>query len=111
MFDFYVFVVTIPLLLLAILFSQIHICNVFYNIEKSTLWGTLGLLLPFGLNLYVYQLVKLEKAAGSSFEHVTAQERITWRRLYMLVLIQYLLMFVIIGVLLSPGATFISGYY
>jgi hypothetical protein len=98
-------------LIIAIFFAQFYISIKFYEKEKSILWGAIGLLLPFGLNIYAYQIIKLEKNAGPMFERLSKQERQQWRRLYMLVLMQYLLLFSIIGYLLSPSMTLFPGHY
>jgi hypothetical protein len=101
----------VSVLVIVIFFAQFYISMKFYQKEKSILWGSIGLLLPFGLNVYVYQIIKLEKAAGPLFEQLSKQERLQWRRLYMLVLLQYLLLFGIIGYLLSPSMTLFHGHY
>lgn len=83
--------------------SQVYVSIQLYRYEKSVLWGCMGFILFFGLNMYVYQIVKLEQRAGYGFERLTPHERKAWRRVYCLILLQYLLLFVFFGWLSSPG--------
>lgn len=82
--------------------SQIYVSILLYRYEKSIGWACIGFLLILGLNVYVYQMIRLEKRAGYSFERLALQERQVWRRVYLLVLAQYLLLFVFFGWLSTP---------
>lgn len=64
-----------------------------YKTEQSILWACIGFFFCFGLNVYMYQITKLEKCAGYSFEKLQRKERKRWRRVYVLVLAQYMLLF------------------
>ncbi|MCM3337590.1 hypothetical protein M3650_02745 [Paenibacillus sp. MER TA 81-3] len=97
---FTVWMITIGVVML---FTQVYVSRLLYRYEKSVLWGCIGFILLFGLNMYVYQIIKLEKRAGYAFERLDPQARKVWRRVYVLILIQYLLFFVFFGWLSSPG--------
>ncbi|PEC62842.1 hypothetical protein CN575_16490 [Bacillus wiedmannii] len=79
----------LPLVLIAIalfLFtSQIYIATLLYKYEKSWWWGGLSFLLPFGLNVYIYQIIILENRVGILFEGLNLSERKLWRKIYVLV--------------------------
>lgn len=82
--------------------SQIYISILFYQKEQSILWGCIGFFLGFGLNVYIYQITKLEREAGYSFEKLHRKDRKLWRSVYTLVLSQYMLLFVLFGWFTSP---------
>ncbi|WP_051217138.1 hypothetical protein [Paenibacillus assamensis] len=86
----------------AILLSQLYIARYMYQQEQSWWWALVGGLLPFGLNIYLYQIFKFEKQIGYNFDHVPPQQRRSWRVMYTLALSQFMLMFVLIGWLTSP---------
>ncbi|QEL82844.1 hypothetical protein DN407_30960 (plasmid) [Bacillus sp. JAS24-2] len=79
---------TIGLVMLA---SQIYISVHLYKTEQSILWACIGFFLCFGLNVYIYQITKLEKYAGYSFEKLQQKERKKWQKVYVLILIQYII--------------------
>lgn len=87
---------------LVMLVSQIYISVLLYKTEQSTLWACIGFFFCFGLNVYMYQITKLEKCAGYSFEKLQRKERKRWRRVYVLVLAQYMLLFILFGWFTSP---------
>lgn len=65
--------------------SQIYIATLLYKYEKSWWWGGLSFLLPFGLNVYIYQIIILENRVGILFEGLNLSERKLWRKIYVLV--------------------------
>ncbi|MFM1652823.1 hypothetical protein ACI7RC_12070 [Brevibacillus sp. B_LB10_24] len=87
---------------LVIVVSQLYVARLLYQYENSIMWFLIGLFLVFGLNVYVYQIFVLEKRACNSFQKLHEQERKTWRKVYLLVLTQYLLLFVCFGLYTSP---------
>lgn len=97
----------LPLVLIAIalfLFtSQIYIATLLYKYEKSWWWGGLSFLLPFGLNVYIYQIIILENRVGIFFEGLNLSERKLWRKIYVLALLQYMFLFACFGFLASPA--------
>jgi hypothetical protein len=82
--------------------SQIYISILLYQYEQSVWWVCIGCILFFGLNVYVYQIIKLEKRTGNFFDQLNPEERKIWRRVYSLVLAQYMLLFVFFGWITSP---------
>ncbi|MCR8844038.1 hypothetical protein NQ117_10110 [Paenibacillus sp. SC116] len=85
-----------------VLLSQVYIAQYMYKQEQSIWWALVGGLLPFGLNIYLYQICKFEKQIGYNLDNVSPQQRRSWRLMYMLALSQYMLLFVLIGWLTSP---------
>lgn len=85
-----------------IIISQIYISILLYQYENSILWVCIGCILFFGLNVYVYQMIKLEKRTQYDFAQLNQQERKIWRRVYSLVLAQYMLLFIVFGWVTSP---------
>ncbi len=92
--------------ILGVIFPQLYVSYQLYKYEKSILWGLSGLILWFGLNIYMYQIVKLERKSGMKFERLTAQQRKTWRSLYLCVMMQYLVLFTIFGWITSPSNSY-----
>ena len=86
--------------------SQVYIAILLYKYEKSWWWGGLSFLLPFGLNVYIYQIIILEKRVGIFFERLNSSERKLWRKIYVLVLLQYMFLFACFGFLTSPALMF-----
>lgn len=86
----------------AIISCQIYVSIVLYRYEKSIWWGCIGFILLFGLNVYAYQILKLEKRAGYSYNGLTQIEQSLWRKVYFIILVQYLLLFAVFGWIVSP---------
>ncbi|OTY15287.1 hypothetical protein BK732_19355 [Bacillus thuringiensis serovar navarrensis] len=86
--------------------SQIYIATLLHKYESSWWWGGLSFLLPLGLNVYVYQIIILEKRSGDCFEKLNPKERKLWRKIYFLVLMQYMFLFSCFGFLASPALMF-----
>lgn len=82
---------------------QLFMAVVLYRLERSVIWTLLALVLPFGLNVLLYQSVKLEISAGADFERLTVGWRKLWRGVYLFLLLQYMLLFGFLGWFLSPG--------
>lgn len=106
-FDATLSYILLACIFLGVIIPQLYVSYQLYKYEKSILWGVTGLFLWFGLNIYVYQIVKLEKHGGLSFEKLNEQQRETWRVLYLCVMLQYLVLFTIFGWLTSPS----NGYF
>ncbi|RJX41604.1 hypothetical protein D3P09_06475 [Paenibacillus pinisoli] len=82
---------------------QIYMAVSLYRLEKSVLWALIGLLLPFGLNVLLYQAVKLEPASRYDLGKLPADRRKLWRRTHLLLLLQYMILFGVVGWFLSPA--------
>ncbi|GAA0443359.1 MAG: hypothetical protein ACQEWU_01965 [Bacillota bacterium] len=93
----------IVLLLLAavVIISQCYITYLFHKYEQAKIWKVIGILFPLGLNIYIYQIIKLEKRLNN-FLQIASMERRDWRTAYLLVLAQYLLLFAVFGLFASP---------
>ncbi|MED2737715.1 hypothetical protein [Bacillus toyonensis] len=81
---------------------QIYISMLFSSYETSKVWRLFAFVICFGLTVYCYQILKFEKRAGYSYEKLTASERKLWRKIYTMVLLQYLLLFALFGWISSP---------
>jgi hypothetical protein len=82
---------------------QLSVSLRLYRFEKSVIWGCAGIVLLFGLNVYLYQIMRLEQRAGAAFESLTPEERTFWRTVYGLVCAQYLILFALFGLVFSPS--------
>lgn len=82
---------------------QVYASFILYRMERSGLWALGGLLLPFGLNILLYQAVKLEPAVRYNLGKLPLDRRKLWRRIHLLLLLQYMALFGVIGWFLSPG--------
>ncbi|MDQ6420378.1 hypothetical protein RB620_13115 [Paenibacillus sp. LHD-117] len=98
-FTFYAIIVVMVAMTAAF---QIYMTVVFYRLEQSVPWALLALALPFGLNVLLYQAVKLEPEAGPDFECMAADRRKLWRKVYLFLLLQYMVLFGCLGWFLSP---------
>lgn len=83
-------------LILLFIALQVYFSIVIYRLERSITWLLVGFFFCFGLNIYVYQLFKLEKQAGIMFENLSQEERTLWRRVYVLVFVEYMTVYFII---------------
>jgi len=81
---------------------QIYTGILFSYYEKSKVWRFFTFVIGFGLTVYYYQIVKFEKQAGYSYEKLTGSERKLWRKIYTMILIQFLLLFALFGWISSP---------
>ncbi|RJE91224.1 hypothetical protein D3P07_03955 [Paenibacillus sp. 1011MAR3C5] len=82
---------------------QIYLSIVLYRLERSLLWALTGLLIPFGCNVLLYQALKLDQTAGPRFERLIPRQRKLWRRIYLMLLLQYMALFAFVGWFLSPS--------
>lgn len=85
--------------------SQLSISYLLYKYESSVGWGSIGIVLWFGINVYLYQIMKLEKSGGLWHERVSSQQRKTLRSIYLLVVVQWLMLFSVFGWMTSPGTS------
>ncbi|MFF2888971.1 hypothetical protein [Paenibacillus sp. NPDC057967] len=102
MSDWSIYTIMTGLLVLTAAF-QIYVSVVLYRLERSAIWTLIGLLLPFGLNVLLYQAVKLEPAARYDLGELPADRRKLWRRTHLLLLLQYMILFGVVGWFLSPA--------
>lgn len=102
MSDWTLYAIMTGLIILTAAF-QIYMSIILYRLEKSILWALIGLLLPFGLNVLLYQAVKLEPASHYDLGKLTAVRRKVWRRTHLLLLLQYMTLFGVVGWFLSPN--------
>lgn len=102
--DFYVrnLLTSIIIFWILIITLQIYLGMLFSSYETSKIWRLFAFVMCFGLTIYCYQIVKFEKKAGYSYEKLTPSERKLWRKIYTVVLIQYLLLFALFGWISSP---------
>ncbi|REK75726.1 hypothetical protein [Paenibacillus paeoniae] len=102
MSDWMMFTVMTGLSVLTVAF-QMYMSISLYRLEESALWALIGLLLPFGLNVLIYQAFKLEPTVRHNLGELPANRRKLWRRVHLLLLLQYMILFGVIGWFLSPG--------
>ncbi|MCR2802390.1 hypothetical protein [Paenibacillus soyae] len=94
--------ITITMLLSMMAGFQLFMAFVLYRLERSAVWALLALLFPLGLNVLLYQAVKLDISAGPDFEGLTDRRRRLWRGVYLFLLLQYMALFGLLGWFLSP---------
>jgi len=87
------FILAIAAAAVLILILQIYVSIHLYQHEQSIGWRFASIILLFGLNVYVYQITKLESRAGYDFDKLTPQERGKWRKVYVVVCAQYMVLF------------------
>ncbi|WP_088363789.1 hypothetical protein [Bacillus cereus] len=102
--DYYIRNLLTSIIIFGIIFIalQVYIGILFSCYEKSKVWRFFAYLIFFGLTIYCYQIVKFEKRAGYSYEKLQASERKLWRKIYTMILTQYLLLFALFGWISSP---------
>ncbi|MCU6710820.1 hypothetical protein M6D81_19180 [Paenibacillus sp. J5C_2022] len=86
----YVTVAAVAIMLLAF---QVYFTVIVYRREQSLGWACAALFLFTGLNVLLYQAIKLEKRAELRPEEMTDEERKVWRRVYLLLIVQYMVLF------------------
>ncbi|GGJ74124.1 hypothetical protein [Virgibacillus salexigens] len=60
------------------------------------------MMLPLGMNLYIYQICYIEKQVDNDFGQLTGKERKQLRKAYLFVLAQYLVLFALFGGYVTP---------
>ncbi|GKU78107.1 hypothetical protein [Paenibacillus sp. L3-i20] len=95
----------LPIVMLTITMAafQIYFAVEIFRIDRSIGWTCIALLLFAGINVLVYQTFKLEKAAGYSFEKLSLSERKRWRRIYTMLIGHFIILFIVVGVILTPS--------
>ncbi|MFD0588541.1 hypothetical protein ACFQZE_11050 [Paenibacillus sp. GCM10027627] len=96
---FYVVFFSVVCLMIA---SQFYTAFVIYRMERSSAWAAVAAILPLGLNVLLYQSLRLDVKAGFDYSGLSPDERNQWRKVYLSLLLQYLVLFGFIGWVLSP---------